>query len=103
MSPVIEFKLKRTLRVLADLIALSLAYIIAFYIRFDGILPFHMVKRMFFTLPYIVGFQFFTLTAFRVRQINWRHVTLRDAVRVAYAVTAFSMALLLWRLIVPEF
>lgn len=102
MSPVIEFKLKRTLRVLADLLALSLAYIIAFYIRFDGVLPFQMVKRMFFTLPYIVGFQFITLTAFRVRQINWRHVTLRDAVRVAYAVTAFSMALLLWRLIVPE-
>lgn len=103
MSPVKELQLRRVLRVVADLIALAVAYLIAFALRFDGIPPLQMVKRMFFTLPYIVGFQFATLTVFRVTQINWRHVTLRDAVRVGNAVAAFSSVLLLWRLLAPLF
>ena len=98
-----ELQLRRILRVVADLIALALAYVVAFSLRFDGMPPMQMAKRMFFTLPYVVGFQFATLTVFRATQINWRHVTLRDAVRVGNAVLAFSGALLLWRLIVPRF
>lgn len=103
MSPVTELQLRRTLLILADLTVLSLAYVLAFALRFDGIPPFQMVKRMVLTLPYVVGFEFVTLTAFRVRQVNWRHVALRDAVRVACAVSAFAIALLLLRFIAPGF
>jgi len=101
MSPANEFRLRRAMRVLADLGALTLAYLTAFILRFDGLPPAQMAKRMLFTLPYIVGFEFAILSAFRVTQINWRHVTLRDAVRVGRAVLVSSLLLLTWRLLAP--
>ena len=64
---------------LIDVLILSLAYWAAFLLRFDGWPPMQMLKRLMFTWPYVVAFQYFMLTVFEVPRFAWRYVGLREA------------------------
>ena len=75
--------LTRTAQTLIDLAILSIAYWAAFFLRFDGWPPFQMLKRLMFTWPYVVSFQYFVLAAFSVPRFAWRYVGLREATRTA--------------------
>lgn len=101
----------RTLIALArtgvDVLILSAAHGAAFLFRFDGEPPFHMVKRMVFTWPYVVGLELAVLYAFSVPFFAWSYVGLREVRRVLYAVAVATLVLLAVRFLseglIPHF
>ena len=92
----------RSTQVLLDLTILVAAFGLAFLIRFDGQLPLQMVKRLFFTLPYVVAFQYMVLTAAGIPRFVWRYVSLREVIRILGAMGAGSAVLMGVRLIAPR-
>jgi FlaA1/EpsC-like NDP-sugar epimerase len=88
----------RALQAAIDVAALSIAYALAFWLRFDGDLPIQMLKRFMFTMPYVVGFQYFLLVAFGVARMAWRYVSLRDLTRIASASVAAGVVVACARL-----
>ncbi len=76
-----------------DVGVLSVAYIAAFFIRFDGAPPLQMFKRLMFTWPYVLGLELLVLYAFAVPYFAWRYVGLREAQRV-FAATATTTLVL---------
>lgn len=91
----------RLLRTAADFLVLSLAYWAAFFLRFDGVPPFPMVKLLMFTWPYVVGLELFALYAFSVPLFAWRYIGLREVQRVLWATAASSAVLLTLRYTLP--
>lgn len=92
----------RLLRTLADFLVLSAAYWIAFYLRFDGVPPFQMVKLLMFTWPYVIGLELFALYAFSVPYFSWRYIGLREAQRVLWATAASTSVLVALRILSPS-
>ena len=92
----------RTSQSLIDLLVLSLAFWAAFFIRFEGDLPFDLWKRLMFTWPYVVGFQYSVLVAFGVTRFAWRYVGLREAYYILAATSASTAALLGVRLVAGQ-
>lgn len=84
----------RSTQALIDVLVLSLAYWAAFVVRFDGIPPLQMIKRLMFTWPYVVGFQFFVLSVAGVPRFVWRYVGLAEAKRIFFAMTGAAAVLL---------
>ncbi len=91
----------RLLRGMADVLVLSLAYWAAFFLRFDGVPPLLMFKRLVFTWPYVVGLEVIALYAFSIPYFAWRYIGLRDVQRVAWATAAASSVLLALRFASP--
>ncbi len=91
----------RIAQTLLDLAVLSAAYWLAFLLRFDfaGHLPFQMFKRLLFTWPYVVGFEYFVLSLFAVPRFAWRYVGLREAAKVLWALSVVALALFAARLV----
>lgn len=81
----------------ADLTILSLAYWAAFYLRFDFELPNELFKRLLFTWPYVVAFEFAILLAYSVPRFAWRYVSLKEASRVLQATATIAVVLLALR------
>lgn len=93
----------RTTQAVLDLAILSLAYIAAFFLRFDGHLPLEMWKRMLFTWPYVVAFEYAVLYAFSIPRLSWRHLGLRESIRIFAATAAIGSVLLTSRIISAKF
>ena len=93
MNPLIN----RTTQRLIDLAVLSLAFWLAFLIRFGWDLPLEFWKRLMFTWPYVVGFQYFVLVGFGIPRFVWRYIGLREAWRILIAISVSSATLLLVR------
>jgi FlaA1/EpsC-like NDP-sugar epimerase len=91
--------LSRTSQTLLDLVVLSLAFFLSFYIRFEGALPEQMFKRMVFIWPYVIGAKFLVLSAFGIPRFSWRYFGLREAQRVLLATATISALLLALRVI----
>jgi FlaA1/EpsC-like NDP-sugar epimerase len=88
---------ERAVKLALDLIALSGAFGLAFLLRFEGSLPPSSVAELLAALPVVLAAQLLGLTVFGVRRLCWRHVSLREAQRVALALLAASALLLgLW-------
>jgi FlaA1/EpsC-like NDP-sugar epimerase len=83
----------RTLRIIIDVGALSVAYWLAYLARFDGDLPFAYVKLAAFGWAYVVGAQYFSLWALGVPRLSWRYVSLLDLKRIALGVGLVSCGL----------
>ena len=90
--------LSALLRTITDLTVLSVAYLVAFFLRFDGHLPLQMVKLMVFTWPYVIAFELLVLFSFSVLHFAWRYVGLREAKLVLWAIATSSLGLVLVRL-----
>jgi FlaA1/EpsC-like NDP-sugar epimerase len=88
-------------RALLDLLVLSAAYWLAYLLRFDWDLPYLMLKRLVFTWPYVVGVQYFLLVLSGIPRFAWRHVGLREAIRIGYAVALAAAILLGARFLSP--
>jgi FlaA1/EpsC-like NDP-sugar epimerase len=84
----------RVRALVADLTILTLAYWIAFVLRFDGNVPHQMLKRLAFTWPYVIGIQYLSLLLFGVPRFAWRSLGLREAVRIGFALGLAAVALL---------
>lgn len=95
--------LNRTSQILLDLAALSLAFVLAFFARFDWAPPEEMLTRGGLLLPYVIALQYGILTTFGVNRYVWRFVGLREATRIFTAIALSSSLLLLFRLVLPLF
>jgi FlaA1/EpsC-like NDP-sugar epimerase len=95
-------KLLRVSQVAIDLTVLTVAFLAAFLIRFDGAPPPAMISRLVVAGPYVVVFEYFALVAFGVHRFSWRYVGLREATRILLAATLSSAALMLARQIVGQ-
>ena len=78
-------------RNLVDGLVLVLAFVTAFMVRFDGVLPEQMLKRMVFLLPYVVVFRYLTLSMVGVPRFAWRFVGLRESGRILQGVFLSSL------------
>jgi FlaA1/EpsC-like NDP-sugar epimerase len=85
--------LTRTSQVLTDFTVLSVAYLFAFLLRFEGWPPFWMFKSWLLTWPYVVGFQYLVLAAHGVPRFAWSYVGLREVRRIALALGLASLGL----------
>jgi len=81
---------------------LAIAFSLAFLIRFDGQLPLQMTKRLLFTLPYVVLFQYLVLALAGVTRFVWRYVSLREVIRIVGTLGAAGAILLAIRIIAGE-
>lgn len=92
----------RSLQIVIDVAILSIAFALAFLVRFDGDLPLQMTKRLFFTLPYVVLFQYVVLALFGVHRFVWRYVSLREVIRIGAAIGTGSAILLFVRIVAGQ-
>ena len=68
-------------KVLLDLSVLGMAFYLAILIRFEGVVPSHLVEWLPLTLPLVVLVQVACLASFGTRRSSWRYVSLSDAQR----------------------
>ncbi|HXK17775.1 MAG TPA: hypothetical protein VNG33_08230, partial [Polyangiaceae bacterium] len=85
-----------------DVVILTMAFALAFLIRFDFWLPTSMAARLFMTGPYVVILEYLGLVAFGVRRLSWRYVSLREAAQILKACLVFTVVLVLARLLVGQ-
>ena len=89
----------RATQYLLDLVVLAVAFVLAFIIRFDGVLPEQMMKRMLFLCPYVAGLQFGLLAFFGAHRFVWRHVALREMGVMARALGCAALVFLIARIV----
>jgi FlaA1/EpsC-like NDP-sugar epimerase len=78
----------RGLQVALDILGLSLAYWLAFSIRFDWDIPTDMVGRSLLLWPYVIAIEYGLLAIAGVPRFSWRYVGLREAMRILGATVA---------------
>jgi FlaA1/EpsC-like NDP-sugar epimerase len=88
----------RGLQVAIDVLALSIAYWLAFLLRFEFTIPTPWLKVVLSTWPYIVLLQFLGLAMFRVPQMSWRYISIGDVARIVVALTTADSVLVIVRL-----
>ncbi len=84
----------RTNQLFLDLLVLSAAYFLSYFIRFEGDVPKQFITLLFFTWPYILILKFLVLHIVGVLRISWRYISLKDIVRISLA-AAISCSILL--------
>jgi FlaA1/EpsC-like NDP-sugar epimerase len=90
--------LGRSLRIAFDIGVMSLAYWVAWLFRFEFQIPVVALDVAMLTWPCVVGLQYITLVALGVERMAWRYINMRDAVRVATAITLSATLLTALRL-----
>ncbi len=78
-----------------DVVVLSLAFAVAFLIRFDWRPPADILGRVALTAPYVVLGEYLVLVAFGVPKFSWRYIGLREVWRILTA-AILANVLLLW-------
>jgi FlaA1/EpsC-like NDP-sugar epimerase len=91
--------LTRASQLLVDLGVLSIAFLFAWFLRFDWDPPTTMIGRMLLVAPYVVVFEYACLVAFGMHRRSWRYVGLNDAARIVAAVSTSGLVLLLARFV----
>ncbi len=94
-------RLHRLGQVLVDLVLVSLAWWLAFVVRFDGDPPARYERLLLITLGVVVGIKIITFVAFRLYTRWWRFTGIRDLEQIVVACLVASglvtLALTLWR------
>lgn len=85
-----------------DLLVLITAFVLAFFIRHDGVPPLEAVGRLLLTGPYVVTGEYLILVAFAVPRLSWRYVSLRDVRTIFLATVTASVVLFAVRLVLGE-
>jgi len=78
--------LNRSLQLFIDGAVIGAAYVLAYLLRFEGVIPALMLRTMAWTLPYVVGLYYGSMMLLGVHRLAWRYIGLRDMRRVALAV-----------------
>ena len=86
-----------------DLGVLSVAYALAFGFRFGLDIHLQQAKLLFFTLPYVVLFQYLVLAVCGVPAMAWRYVSIREAVRILQAISFTILVLAAVHLVLAGF
>jgi len=83
-----------------DVGVLVLAYVAAFMVRFEGVLPPSERVRLLVSLPIVLAVQALSLRSRDVHRVAWRYVSLRDTRRILSAIGIATLVLLCFRAIV---
>ncbi|HVR30121.1 MAG TPA: hypothetical protein VMS86_11385, partial [Thermoanaerobaculia bacterium] len=89
--------LRRETQFLLDVAALSLAFVVAYLLRFDLQIPERYLRLVVLQLPLVVLLQFLTLAGAGVYSLIWRFVGIADLPRFARAALWAALPLLLLR------
>ena len=86
-----------------DMGVLSLAFSLAFFIRFDWRPPTDMLGRLALTVPYVVLGQYLLLWLFGVPKFSWRYIGIREVWRILAAAVVATMVLVWSRVALGAF
>jgi FlaA1/EpsC-like NDP-sugar epimerase len=89
----------RTIQILIDLTVLSVAFWLAFAVRFDWDIPAPMLSKALVAWPALVGTQYAFLSAAGVPRIAWRYVSLGDVLLITSSTALASSAFLVLRFV----
>lgn len=92
----------KTSQKLLDALVLSLTFWGAVLLRFDGLPPLEILKRIAFFWPYVIVLQYAGLMLFKVPRFSWRYVGLREVVRIFGGVSLATALLIALRYGVPH-
>lgn len=95
-----KFHLLRLSQIAIDLFVLSLAFGLAFFLRWDWAPPADVIGRVFLIAPYVIGLEYLVLVALGVRKFSWRYIGLREIGRIFAALALASVVLVVSRLVV---
>ncbi|MBK6846047.1 MAG: polysaccharide biosynthesis protein [Proteobacteria bacterium] len=87
----------RALQHAVDATVVAVALLLAYLMRFEGLLPRIYAKQLVLLLPYVIVVRMGLLFGFGVHRLVWRYVGLRDLPRIFGALLAGSAVLLLLR------
>lgn len=90
-------------RVFVDVSVLSLAYLAAFLVRFDGLPPSPILKKLVITWPYVVALEYLVLAWLGTPRFSWRFFGLKEATRVTLGLTISGTVLVAFRVVMAEF
>jgi FlaA1/EpsC-like NDP-sugar epimerase len=85
----------RLILLLADLIVLAVAYLAAFYLRFDLAVPLDIRQTMWQTMPLLVVIGLVFMVVFEVYRGMWRYASINDLYQIIKALTATSVVFVL--------
>ncbi len=102
-------KLKRALNFIAfshDILIASLAWYVAFLLRFNFSIPREFITVMLYTMPVIVGLQAAIFWKFGLYRGVWRYASIPDLKRIVttalLSLLAISTVLMIWGFVVPR-
>jgi FlaA1/EpsC-like NDP-sugar epimerase len=94
---------QRSLLVILDIVGLSIAYWLAFQFRFEFHIPPDQLTLVLASWPYVVAAHYAGLYLLQVPRMSWRYMTMRDTIRVGFAVTLSTTFLVIVRTAAPIF
>jgi FlaA1/EpsC-like NDP-sugar epimerase len=89
----------RGIQVVLDILGLSLAYWLAFAIRFDWDIPTTMIGRGLLLWPYVIAIEYGFLAVTGVPHFSWRYIGLREAMRILGATVAGTATFVVLRVL----
>ena len=92
----------RAAQVFIDIFLFCLAYLVSFFIRFEGFPSGSGLKQMLLLLPYVVLVRILCFALFPVYLIIWRFVSVRDVSTILSALFPPTMILIVGRLVLPD-
>jgi FlaA1/EpsC-like NDP-sugar epimerase len=93
---------RRALQLLIDVGVLSLAFFLAYVLRYEGLPPPRARLGAFLQLPYVVLLQLVVLSLAGLHKTSWRYVSMADLPRVGVGLGIAMIVILALRLGLPE-
>jgi FlaA1/EpsC-like NDP-sugar epimerase len=85
-------------QILIDLAVLSLAFWIAFLLRFEFDLELRNFKLLFFTWPYVIVLKYMVLSLFGIPNFSWRYIGIKESTRMLTALAVATVILVVIRI-----
>ena len=95
-----RFLRARVLQVLVDMFVMTMALVLAYGIRFEGLPPRLYINQFILVLPYLLLLRVGILFSFGVYRLVWRFINLRDLPRIVSATLAGAAVLVAARFVV---
>lgn len=92
----------RANQVFIDIFLFCLAYLVSFFIRFEGLPSGSSLKQMLLLLPLVVLVRILCFSLFSVHLIIWRFVSIHDVSNILKALAPPTMILIIGRLVLPD-
>jgi len=90
------------MQILIDISIFCLAYLMSFFIRFEGLPSGSSLKQMLVLLPFVVLARTLCFALFSVYLIIWRFISVHDISTILKAVLAPTMIMIIGRLVLPD-
>jgi len=79
--------------VIADAIVIAVSLFLAYWLRFDGVIPGHHVTTLLLSIPLVLGLKIPILAVLRMYRFSWKHVGTREMLGAILACTIGSAVL----------